>query len=201
MTTTNESEPKLRADAQRTRQKLLDAMGRLLVTQGLDVSLPDLAREAGVATATVYRHFDDVAELREEFYRRIVDSILAAVTMKSEHYQGLELFEQVCLSWVESLSSWARAATFIRSAEGYLERVKQGDLLVSRLDAVLRPVIADLIRMGVIPEQDVDYAVLIWVTLFDERVFVDLEASLGWDVGKRARTLSSTVLAALGRLP
>lgn len=201
MTVTNAPEPKLRADTQRTRQKLLDAMGRLLVTQGLDVSLPDLAREAGVATATVYRHFDDVTELREEFYRRIVDSILAAVIMKAEHYQGLELFEQVCLSWVESLSSWARAATFIRSAEGYLERVQQGDVLVSRLDTVLRSVVVDLIRTGVIPDQNVDYAVLIWVTLFDERVFVDLEASLGWGVDKRARTLSSTVLAALGRLP
>lgn len=199
MTASNDTEKKLRSDTQRTRNRLLDVLGHLLETQGLDVSLPDLAREAGVATATVYRHFDDVHELREEFYRRFVDSLVSEVALLLETYQGLELFQRISQTWVDVASTWARAATFIRSAEGYLERVHAGDLLVSRLDGVLRPVFVQLVRDGVIPEQDLDYAVLIWVTMFDERVLVDLESSLGWSPSTTARTLSTTVLAALGR--
>jgi len=37
-----------------------------------------------------------------------------------------------------------------------------------------------------------------WVTLFDERVLVDLETGLGWEAEQIARRLSSTLLAALG---
>lgn len=189
---------KLRADTQRTRNKLLDVLGRLLEVQGLDVSLPDLAKEAGVATATVYRHFDDVHELREEFYRRFVELLVAEVTALSGEYQGRELFDRTCERWVAYASTWARAATFIRSAEGYLERVHGGDVFVGQLDGVLRPIIAQLVDEAVIPHQDLDYAVLVWVTLFDERVLVDLESALGWPVERVSGTLAATVLAALG---
>ncbi|CAN5239928.1 TetR family transcriptional regulator [soil metagenome] len=193
-----EGAKKLRADTQRTRDRLLDVLGELLEKQGLDVSLPDLAREAGVATATVYRHFDDVHELRQEFYRRVVDTLLAEVATLNASYQGRELFDRACESGVRVASTWARAATFIRSAEGYLERVHEGDVFVGRIDGVLRPILAQLIDDGVIPDQDLDYAVLIWITLFDERVLVDLESTLGWSLERVARTLSVTVLAALG---
>jgi len=194
----SDGDKKLRADTQRTRNKLLDVLGQLLEKQGLDVSLPDLAKEAGVATATVYRHFDDVHELRQEFYRRIVDTLLSEVATLSASYEGRELFDRTCESWVRVASTWARAATFIRSAEGYLERVHQGDVFVGRLDGVLRPVITQLVDAEIIPDQDLDYAVLIWITLFDERVLVDLESTLGWSSELVARTLSVTVLAALG---
>jgi len=193
-----DGDKKLRADTQRTRNKLLDVLGQLLEKQGLDVSLPDLAKEAGVATATVYRHFDDVHELRQEFYRRIVDTLLSEVATLSASHQGRELFDRTCESWVRVASTWARAATFIRSAEGYLERVHQGDVFVGRLDGVLRPVIVQLVDAEIIPDQNLDYAVLIWITLFDERVLVDLESTLGWSSELVARTLSGTVLAALG---
>jgi len=196
-----DADKKLRADTQRTRNRLLDVLGRLLEVQGLDVSLPELAREAGVATATVYRHFDDVHELRQEFYRRIVDSLLTEFGALSGSYEGRELFDRTCESWVRVASTWARAATFIRSAEGYVERVHGGDLFVGRLDGVLRPVIVQLVDAGIIPEQDLDYAVLIWVTLFDERVLVDLESAMGWSTERVAATLAGTVLAALGARP
>ena len=51
-----------RRDARRTRDRLLDAAGELLEASGPHFTLPDLARYAGVGTATVYRHFVDQAE-------------------------------------------------------------------------------------------------------------------------------------------
>ena len=47
----------LRADAERNRQRLLAAAKDLFSTRGLDVTLDDVARHAGVGTGTAYRRF------------------------------------------------------------------------------------------------------------------------------------------------
>ena len=47
----------LRADAERNRQRLLAAAKDLFMTRGLDVTLDDIARHAGVGTGTAYRRF------------------------------------------------------------------------------------------------------------------------------------------------
>jgi AcrR family transcriptional regulator len=47
----------LRADAERNRQRLLAAAKELFSTRGLDVTLDDVARHAGVGTGTAYRRF------------------------------------------------------------------------------------------------------------------------------------------------
>jgi AcrR family transcriptional regulator len=47
----------LRADAERNRQRLLVAAKDLFATRGLDVTLDEVARHAGVGTGTAYRRF------------------------------------------------------------------------------------------------------------------------------------------------
>jgi AcrR family transcriptional regulator len=47
----------LRADAERNRQRLLAAAKDLFATRGLDVTLDEIARHAGVGTGTAYRRF------------------------------------------------------------------------------------------------------------------------------------------------
>jgi AcrR family transcriptional regulator len=47
----------LRADAERNRQRLMAAAKDLFRTRGLDVTLDDVARHAGVGTGTAYRRF------------------------------------------------------------------------------------------------------------------------------------------------
>lgn len=189
---------KLRSDTQRTRDRMLDAMEVLLEEHGLDFSLPDLAREAGVATATVYRHFDDLADLRAAFYERVVATLVAEFESLALRYRGLALFEQICFAWVDLSRSWAKAATFIRSAEGYLERVRAGDPLVVALhERALGVAIDQLIEDGAIPRQDRDYAILLWITIFDERVVVDLTSTLAWSIERVAAVLQASLLAAL----
>jgi AcrR family transcriptional regulator len=46
--------------------------------QGPAFSLPDLARVAGISTATVYRHFNDVHEVFHEFRQRLADELVGA---------------------------------------------------------------------------------------------------------------------------
>jgi len=47
----------MRADAQRNRAELLDAARLVIAEQGVDASLRDIARRAGVGIGTLYRHF------------------------------------------------------------------------------------------------------------------------------------------------
>ena len=54
----------LRAEqAEETRDRILDAAGRVMATGLASLSVPAVAREAGVSVPTVYRHFGTKAEL------------------------------------------------------------------------------------------------------------------------------------------
>lgn len=181
----------------KTREALLDAMGRLLKTKGLYFSLPELAAESGVATATVYRHFEDQMAVRAEFYNRIFDKIIADLGGISDELAPLDQFDEICRAWVGLDPDSARAASYIRSPEGYLERLRRGEQLASELYRVLAPVIQRLVDLRVIPPQDLEYATLIWITVFDERVFVDLRSVFGWSTDEVAAHLGTTLLASL----
>ncbi|MEV5691327.1 TetR/AcrR family transcriptional regulator [Micromonospora globbae] len=58
-----------RADAQRNRQRLLDAAVRAFSQGGPHVTLESVAREAGVGIGTLYRHFPTREALVEAAYR------------------------------------------------------------------------------------------------------------------------------------
>lgn len=191
----------MREDSRRTREMLLDVLGALLESRGLAVSLPDLAREAGVSVATVYRHFDDAHNLREQFYQRTISALVVRFTELRAQYSGLELFQEMCDEWIAMASQWARASTFIRSPEGFIERVGQKEPLTTELYDLLRPMVSELMSAGVVQERNVDYGVMLWTTLFDERVIVDLQNGLGWNTASIARRLSATYLDAMRRTP
>jgi AcrR family transcriptional regulator len=184
---------RLRSDTAWTRERLLDAAGELLAERGTAFSLPDLARASGVATATVYRHFRDTHDVHREYYYRLVDQLTEAIEAVPAH--GRERFEEIGRRWVKLVARWGRGATHIRSPEGFLERVRAGDPPTSALHSCLSPVVEELVADAVIPPQDTDYAVLVWITVFDERVVVDLHAALGWPAERIAAALNASVLA------
>jgi AcrR family transcriptional regulator len=55
----------LRADAERNRQRLLTAAKELFAQRGVDVTLDEIARHAGVGTGTAYRRFPNKDALIE----------------------------------------------------------------------------------------------------------------------------------------
>lgn len=69
--------PALRADAERNRQKLLAAAKELFAECGLDVTLDDIARHAGVGTGTAYRRFPNKAALIDELIAERIAAMVA----------------------------------------------------------------------------------------------------------------------------
>ncbi|CAN5678414.1 TetR/AcrR family transcriptional regulator [soil metagenome] len=71
--------PKLRADAQLNRDRILDAAATLFAERGISVPLEDVARRAGVGVATLYRRFPVRAELAAAIFERNISRYTDAV--------------------------------------------------------------------------------------------------------------------------
>ncbi|WP_039938261.1 TetR/AcrR family transcriptional regulator [Streptomyces himastatinicus] len=68
----------LRADARRNREALLSAARDAFLGGHTDAHVEEIARRAGVAVGTLYRHFDTREALVEEVYRKEADDLCAA---------------------------------------------------------------------------------------------------------------------------
>ena len=68
----------LRADARRNRDRLLEVAVRAFSTDGPDVPLDAIAKQAGVGIGTLYRHFPTREALVEAAYRNELDRLCAA---------------------------------------------------------------------------------------------------------------------------
>jgi AcrR family transcriptional regulator len=90
----------LRKDAERNRQRILDAAGELFAERGLGVTLNDIAHHAGVGVGTVYRRFPDKGQLIEGLFEQRVADIVAladAALDDPDPWRGLTTFvEQAC---------------------------------------------------------------------------------------------------------
>lgn len=64
-----------RSDARRNRQSLLDAAAAVFVRVGVDAPVREIAREAGVGTGTIYRHFPTRADLVVAVFEFQVDAL------------------------------------------------------------------------------------------------------------------------------
>ncbi|HTF69958.1 MAG TPA: TetR/AcrR family transcriptional regulator [Edaphobacter sp.] len=78
---TKRSQPpprKPRADAQRNRERILEIAKQAFTRSGVNISLDDVARQAGIGAGTLYRHFPTRDALLEAVYRSGVEKLAAA---------------------------------------------------------------------------------------------------------------------------
>jgi AcrR family transcriptional regulator len=98
----------LRADARRNRGELLDVARQVIAEEGVDASLRDIARRAGVGIGTLYRHFPTRLALQEGVFRSQVETVCA---------RGRELAEDP--SPGDAFAAWLRVLTgFLATKRG-----------------------------------------------------------------------------------
>lgn len=93
----------LRADAQRNRDRLVEVAAQTFASDGVDASLEEIAKRAGVGIGTLYRHFPTREHLVEVVYRREVEGLCqAADELAREHPAdvALELWMQRFVDYI-----------------------------------------------------------------------------------------------------
>ncbi|ART72870.1 TetR family transcriptional regulator [Mycobacterium dioxanotrophicus] len=90
----------LRKDAERNRQRVLDAARELFAEKGLEATLNDVARHANVGVGTVYRRFATKQELLDAVFEDGIDQVVAlaeTALQKENSWDGFVWFvEQQC---------------------------------------------------------------------------------------------------------
>jgi AcrR family transcriptional regulator len=155
------AERRVRADAQRNVETLLEAAMAEFAAFGVDAPVRDIAERAGVGVGTVYRHFPTRADLIVAVFRRELDACAdAARVLAADHEPG-----EALVRWVECY------VEFIHAKRGLASALHSGDPAYNALPAYfeqrMRPALAGLlvaaasagyIRAGVDPN-DVLWAV------------------------------------------
>jgi AcrR family transcriptional regulator len=79
------SERPLRRDAERNRQRILEAARVVFAERGLGGSHDDIAREAGVGVGTVYRRFHDKEQLIDALFEERIEEIADVARAAADH--------------------------------------------------------------------------------------------------------------------
>ncbi len=85
----------LRKDAERNRQRILEAARELFAQHGLGVTLNDIAHHAGVGVGTVYRRYPDKQQLIDELFEQQLGELAALMEVAIEDpdpWHGLSEF-------------------------------------------------------------------------------------------------------------
>lgn len=126
---------KLRADAIRNRERVLEAAKAVFSQGGPEASLEAVARRAGVGIGTLYRHFPTREALYEAVYRREVEQLVELARLL-----------EVETAPVDALRQWMRAnVEFIATKKGMAAALAlaargSSDLAAYSLDRLTRAV-------------------------------------------------------------
>ncbi len=119
---------RLRADARRNVDALLEAAKAVFVTSGVDAPVREIAEKAGVGIGTIYRHFPRRSDLIVGVFRREVDACAdAAADLAAEHEPG------------EALALWIRRyVDFLSAKRGLAAALHSGDPAYNALPGYFR---------------------------------------------------------------
>lgn len=109
---------KPRADAQRNRERVLQAAKRAFTRFGADVSLDDIAKQAGVGPGTLYRHFPTRDALLEAVYRSEVERLAAAEREFARTLPPAKALEAWMLLFVDYIATKQIIAAALNSLVG-----------------------------------------------------------------------------------
>jgi AcrR family transcriptional regulator len=163
----------MRADAQRNRERILEAAETVFAEQGASASTEDVAELAGVAIGTVFRHFPTKKDLLRAIMKNLMVRLVARATTEADLFEFFDYFV-------------AEAS----SKKTVIELLADTGLAVEVADSVqqFRESVAELLgaakKAGVVrPEVQVD-EVLALLTATSQGAL-----RAGWDADLRRRTL------------
>jgi AcrR family transcriptional regulator len=105
-----------RADACRNHDRLLEVASEAFATWGVEASLEQIAKSAGVGIGTLYRHFPTRDALVEAVYRHNVDLLCAGADELRASLPPDEALAEWMQRFVSYVPSKKGLATYLKSA-------------------------------------------------------------------------------------
>jgi AcrR family transcriptional regulator len=134
---------RLRADAQRNVESLLEAAKAVFGTTGVDAPAKEIADLAGVGVGTLYRHFPQRSDLVKAVFQREVDACAdAAPALAASNEPGV------------ALEKWLHRYTeFVATKRGLAAALHSGDPAYGALPGYfmqrLQPALASLLEAAI----------------------------------------------------
>jgi AcrR family transcriptional regulator len=131
---------KPRTDAQRNRERILEAAKEAFTRFGAEASLDDIARQAGVGAGTLYRHFPTRDALIEAVYRSEVEKLAAAERKFTAAMPPLEALRAWMLLFVDHIAEKQIIAPALNSVVGGPSKLYEGSrgLIQEAIDALVK---------------------------------------------------------------
>ena len=137
---------RVRADARRNTDALLEAALAVFGTSGVDAPVREIAEKAGVGIGTVYRRFPQRSDLVAAVFRREIDACADAALLLADEYMPFEALAR----WIQ------RYAAFIATKRGLAKALHSGDpafdalpaYFEARLQPALRALLDDAAAAG-----------------------------------------------------
>ncbi|GAA3735300.1 helix-turn-helix domain-containing protein [Streptomyces tremellae] len=105
----------MRADARKNRDHLLAVAGAAVAEQGVDASMRDIARRAGVGLATLLRHFPT----REALLEALLHTSFGELTATAAEFEASNSAADALVTWVRDCVAWTteyRGVTVLMAA-------------------------------------------------------------------------------------
>ena len=135
-------ERKPRADSARNRQLLIDAAKAGFSGVGLDVSLEEIARRAGVGIGTLYRHFPSREAIVEAVYRREVEHLAEAVPQLLQTSPAGEALHKWMHLFVDFIATKRIIAPSLAAAAVRTSTPTSAELITSAISTLVKRAIA-----------------------------------------------------------
>lgn len=130
---------RMRADAQRNIDTLLQTAMAVFATSGVDAPVREIAEKAGVGVGTIYRHFPQRSDLVAAVFRREIDACADAARVLADEHAPFEALAH----WIQ------RFAAFIAAKRGLATALHSGNpafkTLPAYFDQRLRPALETLL--------------------------------------------------------
>jgi AcrR family transcriptional regulator len=95
----------MRADAKKNYDHLLEVARDVVIENGTEVSMRDIARRAGVGLATLLRHFPT----RESLFEALMRTNMDALTQRAGELEASTRTDEALLTWLQEWIAFAQS--------------------------------------------------------------------------------------------
>jgi AcrR family transcriptional regulator len=137
---------RVRADAQRNIDALLQAAKDVFATSGVDAPVREIAEKAGVGLGTLYRHFPQRSDLIVAIMRREIDVCADAARTLSAKYRPSDALARWMQRYVDFVATKRGLASALHSGDPAYQPLR--GYFDQRLKPALRSLLDDAIKAG-----------------------------------------------------